>query len=167
MSNRENHKSDTTHLPTIRSARVAELSPGDSDLLFKLYEQTCTTWRMLVDVRFKLLALVPTASLLSLATVIGSGEPSKFIAPQVRILFSVLGLMVTLGLLIYDLRNSELHNDLIIRGRKIEDELGVDTGVFRGRLEPQKFSLIRHSSATNLIYGAAIVAWLAAIWISA
>jgi hypothetical protein len=79
---------------------------------------------MLVDVRFKLLALVPTASLLSLATVIGNAEPSKFIVPQFRSLFPVLGLMATLGLLLYDLRNSELHDDLISRGRKIEDEFG-------------------------------------------
>jgi hypothetical protein len=120
---------------------------------------------MLVDVRFKLLALVPTASLLSLAAVIGTAEPSKIFTPQVQLLFSVLGLIVTLGLLVYDRRNSELHDDLISRGRKIEDELGVDTCIFRGRKLAK--GIIKHDNATNLLYGAAIVAWIAAIWITA
>jgi hypothetical protein len=164
MSDRTNHEYDTSDLPTLRGDRASELPLGDRELLFKLYEQTCTTWRMLVDVRFKLLALVPTASLLSLAAVIGTAEPGKIHAPHVR-LFSVLGLIVTLGPSIYDRRNSELHDDLISRGRKIEDELGVDTCVFRGRKLTE--GIIKHDYATNLIYGAAIVAWIAAIWITA
>ena len=102
----------------------------NQDLLLKLYEQTGITWRALVDVRFKLLALVPTASLVALASLLSSGDLQKFFG--LRLLFSVLGLVTTLGLLVYDLRNSELHDDLISRGRKIEDELGVHTGVFRG-----------------------------------
>jgi hypothetical protein len=144
---------------------VGELPSGDRELLLKLYEQTCTTWRLLVDVRFKLLALVPTASLLSLAAVAGTAEAGKTYSSHVRLLFSALGLIVTLGLMIYDRRNSQLHDDLISRGRKIEDELGVDTGVFRGRKLAK--GIIKHDIATNLLYGAAMVAWAAAILIAA
>ena len=75
------------------------------------------------------------------------------------------GLVATLGLLIYELRNSQLHDDLISRGRKIEDELGVDTGVFRGRKVAK--GLIKHDYATLLIYGAALVAWVTSIWTAA
>lgn len=148
-------------LPTIRE----DATPVNrQDLLLKLYDQTCTTWRMLVDVRFKLLALVPTVSLVSLATVFGAQDTPKYLSPQLRLLFAVLGFIATIGLLIYDLRNSKLHNDLISRGRKIEDELGVDTCVFRGRKEA--WGIINHSAATTLIYGVALLAWISAIWIA-
>ena len=70
----------------------------------------------------------------------GGGDATKYFSPKLRLLFACLGLVVTLGLLIYELRNSQLHDDLISRGRKIEDELGVDTGVFRGRRSPKASS---------------------------
>jgi hypothetical protein len=163
MADREDRAYKTTDLPTIREGGAA---PADRrDLLLKLYDQTCITWRALIDVRFKLLALVPTLSLISLATVFGMGDAAKHIFPQLRLLFAVLGLIVTTGLLIYDLRNSQLHDDLISRGRKIEDELWVDTGVFRGRKVAK--GLIKHDNATILIYGSALIAWISAIWISA
>jgi hypothetical protein len=152
----------TTELPTLRDG----LSPQDSQtLLLALYEQTCSTWKMLVDIRFKLYALVPTVSLISLATVFSGGDATKYVAPHTRLIFALLGLFATSGLLIYELRNSQLHDDLISRGRKIEDELGVNTGVFRGRLLAK--GLIKHDNATFLIYGAAIMSWISAIWVSA
>jgi hypothetical protein len=163
MPDREGRVYKATDLPTIREDAAV---PADRrDLLLKLYEQTCTTWRMLVDVRFKLLALVPTVSLISLATVFGTESSPKYFSPKLRLLFAVLGLVATIGLLIYDLRNSQLHDDLISRGRKIEDELGVDTGIFRGRKVAKR--LIKHDNATILIYGAALVSWISAIWIAA
>jgi len=163
-SSRTGRQYRTTDIPTLRSDGVGESNPGDRELLIELYEQTCSTWRMLVDVRFKLLALVPTASLLSLATLTGSNEPSKIYMPQVGPLFAVLGLIVTVGLLIYDRRNSELHDDLISRGRKIESELAVHTGVFLGRKVAK--GIVKHDNATNLLYGSAIVAWVASIGIT-
>lgn len=162
MADRENRAYKTTELPTLRTPHVAAAKEA---LLLSIYEQTCSTWRMLVDVRFKLFALVPTASLLSLATVFAGGDTTRLLSPHIRLLFAVLGLVVTVGLLIYELRNSQLHDDLISRGRKIEDELGIDTAVFRGR--PVTRGLLKHDHATWLIYGAAVVAWLAAIWASA
>lgn len=51
----------------------------------------------------------------------------------------VFGFLITLVLYIYDGRNSEFYDDLISRGRRIEEELGIDTGQFRGRLKPPKW----------------------------
>ena len=161
MSDREHRAYKTTDLPTLRTPDALAQKEA---LLLSIYEQTCSTWRMLVDVRFKLFALVPTASLLSLATVFGGGDATKLLSPRMRLLFAILGLVVTVGLLIYELRNSQLHDDLISRARKIEDELGIDTAVFRGRLVAR--GLLKHDHATWLIYGAAVVAWFAAIWAS-
>ena len=41
------------------------------------------------------------------------------------IAIAVFGLLVTLSLFVYDQRNSQLHDELISRGRRIEKELGV------------------------------------------
>ena len=46
--------------------------------------------------------------------------------------------------------------------RKIEEELGIDTGLFRGRLKTYN-KFIKHDIATNLIYGTVLLAWLLAI----
>jgi hypothetical protein len=161
MPDREGRAYRLSDLPTIREDAAPE---NRQDLLLKLYDQTCSTWRMLVDVRFKLLALVPTVSLVSLATVFGAQDSPKYLSPPLRLLFAILGLLATIGLLIYDLRNSQLHDDLISRGRKIEDELGVDTCVFRGRKVAN--GIIKHDAATLLIYGVALVAWISAVWIA-
>jgi hypothetical protein len=153
--------SDRAYKPTdIPTLRPDVLPKGDRELLLKIYEQTCTTWRMLVDVRFKLLALVPAASLIALATIFGT-TPEKQTHPRLLLAFALLGLVAITGLLIYELRNSQLHDDLISRGRKIEDELGVHTAVFRGRRNPTS-RFVSHSTATNLIYGSAMFAWVVA-----
>ncbi len=68
---------------------------------------------------------------------------------------------MVIGLFIYDRRNSALHHDLISRGRKIEHELGIGTGIFLGRLKAE--GIFKHNIATNLVYIASILAWLLAI----
>jgi len=45
--------------------------------------------------------------------------------------------------------------DLFGCDRQIEEELGIDTGQFRGGLKPSMW-LIQHDVATNLIYGTAL-----------
>src|SRR5947209_17910715 len=133
MTDRTDRMYGINQLPTLQSK--APLDDDGRELLLKIYEQTCSTWRALVDVRFKLLALVPTASLIGLATLLGlSNAPTGSQTPFFpRLSFSVLGFISALGLWVYDNRNSILHDDLVSRGRRIEDELGVDTAKFRGR----------------------------------
>ena len=70
-------------------------------------------------------------------------------------------MLASIGLFIYDKRNSELHDDLISQGRKIEEELGIETGIFRGRLNST--GIIKHDVATNLVYFSTLMAWAAAI----
>lgn len=153
----DNRHYKTTDLPTLRE----EYSVGQNrDLLFKSYEQVCSIWKQLVDVRFKLLALVPGASL-ALITGILLSKPSEGILWLNKLLVCVFGIFITLGLFLYDLRNSALHDDLISRGRKIEDELGIHTGIFRGRLKPK--GIVKHKVATGIIYGSSLLAWAAAI----
>src|SRR5689334_10758611 len=134
--NREDRNSrvyKATVLPTLLEG-VDNTQPQNHEILLKLYEASCANWRHLVEVRFKLLGLVPTVSLALLAVVFGSDGIAKGLTVTQKLIIAVVGLVVTVGLWVYDHRNSALHDDLISRARKIEEELKVDTGVFRGRL---------------------------------
>jgi hypothetical protein len=73
----------------------------------------------------------------------------------------MFGLLATIALYIYEIRNSDLYDDLISRGRRIEYELGVDTGHFRGRPRPASW-LVTHGTAIKLVYLVTIAAWGAA-----
>jgi hypothetical protein len=126
---------------------------------------------MLTDVRFKLLGLVPAVSVVVLISLFG-GEAAARMSPIVRTMIAVFGLLATGAFWIYEQRNDQFYNGLADRARKIEEELGIDTGQFRGRLRPFKRYLIfpvDHSFAINTIYGIGATVWLlavVAIWLS-
>ena len=65
---------------------------------------------------------------------------------------------MTMAIFIYDQRNSQLHDELISRARRIEHELGVRVGQFLGR--PGSHGVVKHDYATTLIYAATMAAWL-------
>jgi hypothetical protein len=98
----------------------ARLSPVDRLRLD--YQQTTDLLRTLTDVRFKLLALVPT---LSGAAVAFTGRPT---APVQLLALGGLGLAATLGVLFYDLRNSEIYDYAVRRAQRIENELSISSG---------------------------------------
>jgi uncharacterized protein YhhL (DUF1145 family) len=159
---RENRHYQTTTLPTLREGFDIT---QNRDLLLNLYGQVCSAWKELVGVRFKLLGLVPTVTLALLATILSAKDPIQGLTRPSKLLIGLLGLLATFGLFVYDRRNSALHDDLISRGRKIEDELGIDTGIFRGRLKA--VSIFKHDIATNVIYVSSMLAWAVAVAIIA
>lgn len=160
--NRNSRNNRSYQVSTLPVMRQGGTNPTSTDFRVVLYGHICDTWRSLVDVRFKLLALVPTVTILVITKLSDySQQPSSF-SRAAQLIIAFFGIFATAGLLIYDLRNSELHHDLISRARRIEDELHVDTGLFRGRLTSANW-LIKHDRATALIYGASLVGWLAAV----
>ena len=145
----------STPLPTLQDGLPLD---QPRELLLALYGEVCASWRLLTDVRFKLMGFLPVLSGVGVLTLINSDNAS----PTLRAALGLLGLAVTMGLYIYDRRNSELYNDMISRAGKIEEELGVDTALFRGRLLP-KTTWINHSNGTRLVYGASFASWLLAL----
>ena len=129
------------------------------ELLLALYGEVCASWRMLTDVRFKLLGFLPVLSGVGILTL------KDAVPGWPRVALAALGLAVVAGLTIYDQRNSELYDDLISRGRKIEEELGFSTGQFLGRFDPKRNG-INHSNGTRLVYGASLAGWLLALIIA-
>lgn len=149
----------TSSLPVFRDGVDA---PARNEDLKWLYGEICNSWRTLTDVRFKLLGLVPALAGVVLIAVLSQDGPAAGLSATVRTGIIVFGFLATFALFIYERRNSQLYDDLISRGRRIEDELGIDTGQFRGRKDASS-KLISHDVATNLIYSATLAAWLFAL----
>lgn len=127
------------------------------ETLALLYGEVCSSWRELVGVRFKLLALVPTVSVFALVALLARIQPPT----AVTVGICCFGIVVTTALFLYDQRNSQLHDELISRGRRIESEMGVVTGLFLGR--PGSRGLVKHDIALFIVYTASLAAWLSAL----
>jgi len=136
----------------------------DPDLLYK---EICNTWRQLVDVRFKLLALLPIVSITVIINIIDSDMHLYG-----QLLVCAMGLIFTYGIRLYDKRNTELYDQLISRGRKIEEEQGIDNGLFMGRKGSGNYyffdlklplTKIQHDTGLTVIYGTCYLAWIAVI----
>jgi hypothetical protein len=86
------------------------------------YLQTTDLLRTLTDVRFKLLALVPALSGAAVAFIGRTAVPVQLLA------LGGLGLTATIGVLFYDLRNSEIYDYAIRRAQRLESELQISSG---------------------------------------
>ncbi len=144
----------------------------DRDERLKLsYEETTKYFHALADARFKLLALVPIAT----GTAIGLLRDTP---PDCVIAVSLLGLIVTVGLVCYDQRNTQIYDAMMIRAKVLEALLGFDPvhpaqknrgGAFLDRPERSRrlfegvFGwrglLLWHDRGLALIYGAALGGW--------
>lgn len=139
----------------------------DSDDRLKLdYDQTNQLLRALMDVRFKLLAFVPTVSGAAVA-LLGRPRPA---AELVGV--GLLGLVATLGVFVYELRNSQLLDALVHRAGELERQLGLTSvlgshgagGLFAER-PPHSLRLVSflppvgHDRGLSLVYAAALAGW--------
>jgi hypothetical protein len=160
---RHNRSYRSSRLPIFKQVPLEHTASHDKTLI-ELYGEICNSWRMLTDVRFKLLGFVPTVSIVLLINLLDNSEP-KSLSFISRAAICLIGLLVTIGLYIYDYRNTELYDDLVSRSRRIETELGMETGQFLGRKKPKKFLILtlQHDTAINIIYISAIIAWLFAL----
>lgn len=126
------------------------------------YEQIARSFRQLTDVRFKLLALVPSVSGIAIGLIskdLGAFEQ----APLSRLIVAVFGLCVTLGIVFYDQRNSQIYDALSHRGRELERALEI-SGPFSVRpgraLKFLGVVTIWHDRGLAFIYGSVLGAWV-------
>lgn len=129
------------------------------------YDQTTDLMRTLTDVRFKLLALVPTLSGAAIALL---GHPSS---PQQLLAVGFIGLIATVGILLYELRNSQIYDYATRRAEQIERALGLvsfgetGTGGLFGERPDRSLRLFGVSTVDRdrglaLVYGAALAGWV-------
>ncbi len=128
------------------------------------YQQTVDLVRSITDVRFKLLAIVPT---LSGAAVVVLGHPSS--AAEL-LAVGLLGLTATVGILLYELRNTQLYDYGLDRAARIERELALlsTTGEAAGGLYSERpartlrlFNAlpVDRDASLMLVYSAAVAGW--------
>jgi hypothetical protein len=83
------------------------------------YNQTSDLIRTLTDVRFKLLALAPTVTGTAVALLSHAHATAELLG------VGSLGLVATVGLVVYELRNTQLHEYALLRARTLERRLGL------------------------------------------
>jgi hypothetical protein len=130
------------------------------------YDQTTEMIRALMDVRFKLLAVVPTIAGAAVAF-LGSRES----APEL-LGVGLLGLVATAGILLYDLQNTEVFDAMVRHAQALERLLGIQPpegasrqdgalSQFGPRAHGRLFGIVSigQDRALALVYGAALGGW--------
>lgn len=129
------------------------------------YDQTTELIRALMDVRFKLLALVPTVAGAAVGFLGSHRSPAELLA------LGLMGLLATIGILLYDLRNTQILTAMLRHAQALERLLGVhaarETNVPDGVLSQftaehgRLFGKVTvgQERAVGLVYGAALGGW--------
>jgi hypothetical protein len=124
-----------------------------------LYSHAVAAWTQLTDVRFKLLALVPAVSVVVWVQLLSESYFRRGTGAALAAGVAVGGFLITVALFLYDRRNDQLYDDLISRARRLEDDLGLDTGLFRGR-RSKASRVVNHTTPVVLLYSIAAAGWL-------
>jgi hypothetical protein len=151
----------------------ADRAPSDArrEALLREYAEVASNFRLLTDIRFKLLALLPIAAGAATALVKAGGGRNG--AAEARALaLSIFGLAVTVALATYNDRNDQLYDRLVGRAASIERQLGLPGGAFANRPTPWfavrlPFRLswsVNHRTPVTWIYGAAGALWIASAY---
>ena len=127
----------------------------DASLLAE-YHEVCNNFRLLTDIRFKLLALLP----------IGTGAGIALTAsarPDIKTsLIGLFGFVVTSSAALYNMRNDQLYNELVSRAAQLERLLGLKEGAFaqRPRTWRQVGPFMVSHDKIWWIYLSSLAAWL-------
>ncbi len=131
------------------------------------YSELCKSYHAIRDFRGKLLGLLPLASGGGIALLLYVEMPRHLIA------LGVVGVLVTAGLLVYELHNMWKCTELICQGARLEQALGggqfrVHPVVLTGGCEQNRPVRGLHFSAALLVYLSVMAGWLyvaaAGVW---
>jgi hypothetical protein len=153
----------------VKRTENADHRPMDSDRERRLwadYGHTLETYRQLAEIRFKLLALVPAVSGAAVALLTKAAIDS-----WEKVALACVGLLVTLGIVLYDQRNTQFYNGAIGRAQHLEAELELDAfegdehpGLFGSRDDHAERRMlllpVRHGLGLALVYSPVLGAWV-------
>ena len=109
------------------------------------YGETTALLRSLTDTRFKLLAFVPTIAGTAVALLGRHARPAELLA------VGTLGLAATVGVVLYELHNTQLYEYALGRAESLEAQLGL--ALYRQR------PAHAHDRPLALVYAAVLGAW--------
>ncbi len=145
----------------------------DRKILLADYAQTMNVFNMLAEIRFKLVALLPTLAGIAFVF-IDEGSAER------RAAIGLLGLVSTLGVLIYEVRNTSLYDSAVQRAKRLEGLLRLPPlvgeraagGVMRERpaskyqkiliipwLGRSKYPAAKHDQGLAFLYSATMGIW--------
>jgi hypothetical protein len=133
------------------------VTPDGDDRLRLDYDQTTQLLRTLTDIRFKLIAFVPTIAAAAVGLINRPRPAAELFA------IGTLGLTATLGILVYELRNSQIYAAAAKRAADLERQLGFAGGLYSDH-PPVTMRLLGFLPASRLlglglVYGAALAGW--------
>ncbi len=129
------------------------------------YETTVQQFTTLADIRFKLLAFVPTVT--GAAFGILKNSPNNPATAAI----GVFGFLVTLGIIFYEIRNTQFYDGAVHRAKALEARLklpicaaGFTVGGFfseRSKGKLRLFGLVKiwHDMGLAIVYGSTLAAW--------
>ena len=119
----------------------------------KVYEKTADNVKQLEDIRFKLLAIVPSVSAIGIKELYAVNCEN-----HVKVFFAILGIVITFSIFIYEIRNRQILKALNKKRVAMENEMGFSTVDFEKNLQSK--GIVTHRASMNLIYITAIASWL-------
>lgn len=129
------------------------------------YQTTVQQFTVLADIRFKLLAFVPTVT--GAAFGVLKDSPNKAATAAI----GVFGFLVTLGIVFYEVRNTQFYDRAVHRAKALEARLkfpvctaGLEKGGFFSERSGEKlrlFGLVKiwHDRGLAIVYGSSLAAW--------
>jgi hypothetical protein len=120
------------------------------------YHEVCNNFRLLTDIRFKLLALIPIGTGTAIALT-PTGHPDLKTS-----LIGLFGFVVTSSAALYNIRNDQLYDELVSRAAQLERLLDLKEGAFAQR--PRAWRQIGPFAVNHekiwWIYLSSLAAWL-------
>lgn len=144
--------------PSLAQQAPVPQAPGNSPNLNLQteYQEVCSNFRTLTEIRFKLLALLPISTAAGVALTVSNQQNTA--SP----LIGVFGLLVTVSAAFYNERNDQLYNALVSRAAELERRMGLRDGAFAHRPRPWLNILGTPVSHSKLwwIYWGSMAAWI-------
>lgn len=124
----------------------------------EIYKELCTTYRAIDDIRMKLLGFLPLATGAGAFALLAKNGPLSDETKKYFLPVGIFGLLITLGLYIYELYGIKKCTFLILTDKGLEGSLGVP-GQFHTR--PKAIlGKLDEVLAGCVIYPAVLAAWI-------
>jgi hypothetical protein len=148
---------------------MAEESPSEFERNRLDYEHVLDQFKLLTEIRFKLLAFLPTVSGTAVALL-----TTREVGQAEQVAIAVLGLTVTLAVFAYDQRNTQHYNRLVGRAQFLENRLEFSAASPRGprgmmlarEITPRHLLFVvpmKHDRALGVVYAIVAGAWAFAL----
>lgn len=142
---------------------------GDREVMLKDHATTLDLFKILVDIRFKLLTFVPTVTTVAVG-ILSSGKQQNTFDEGTTLFVGVAGVLLSVAIVVYELRNSQIHDRAVHRIKHLERLLGFTPsyagesprGMFQERGRGGLFMglvIVQHDRALSIVYGVVLTLW--------